>query len=227
MTSSVEISFQEFFSADKTPSSFRDLLVLCLTRKRTLSFRITPSAVILKVEEDGLAGLKIHGAWTASSFRSAPMGNNGVKIIAPLLFNTCEGRLVWDQLYTLGHSYRSIADFFARNIYLAACRDAPISFKEDTSAASAQHLRTFRRHYFFVLKAEITEGYFQSQTADDVLNFIFLNAFLPVVVFENPLLESGGRLLRKFVGVESRNDLPLLKAQLMNARAAVMSNYKS
>jgi hypothetical protein len=48
-----------------------------------------------------------------------------------------------------------------------------------------------------------------------------------VLDFENPLLGSGVSVLRKFVEIESRNDLPLLKAQLMNVRAAVMSNYKS
>jgi hypothetical protein len=143
------------------------------------------------------------------------------------LFYSIETRLSWDQLYTLGHTYRSIADFFARNIFLAVCRDASIIFKEDASEASAQHLRTFRRHYFFILKAEVTEGCFQSQNADDFLNYVFLNAFLPVLDFENPLLGSGVSVLRKFVEIESRNDLPLLKAQLMNVRAAVMSNYKS
>jgi hypothetical protein len=181
-------------------------------------------AVVIEVDNDAPKELQLYGQWTTSSLRFAPLNNVGAKLILPLLFNATEVRLPHDQIYTLGHSHRSIAEFFARNLFLAAVRDAPIAFSDTpVNSVSTQYVEEFRRGYFYILKAAFGESVFQNRSAGDVLNFVLLNAYLPILNFDDPLLRGGAEALRKSVNKETRNDLSPLKAQLMEARNVTLA----
>jgi hypothetical protein len=228
MNAVVEMPFDRFFSADKKPSAFRDIVTLGLSQRRTLTCRITTNAVFIDAEQAASTELRLFGTWTAPSLENSLGDDVGAKLILPLLFNATKIELPHDQLYTLGHSYRSIADFFTRNLYLAVLRDAPVVFrKQAIDKVSAQQLHALRRQYFYILKAEFAEDCFQARNAEDALNFVFINTYLPVLQFSNPLLRRGAETLRRCVAIDRHIDLAPLKAQILKARAAVMSLIES
>jgi hypothetical protein len=224
MTPVIKMPFAAFFAADKKPVEFRDVVLLCLSQRRALSFRVETDGVVVEAGKDPLIEIRLAGQWTGSSLISAPTDETGVTLVLPLLFNTTQMSLPHDQLYTLGHSYRSIADLFARNLFLAVFRDVPIVFEVGPiTDAAIQHVRAFRRQYFYILKAEYGETSFQHRNAEDMISFMMINAYLPVLDFANPLLRRGGEVLRASTAAAAHNERAPLKAEILSARMALLS----
>ncbi|MGD9921503.1 MAG: hypothetical protein AB7V13_08655 [Pseudorhodoplanes sp.] len=231
MTSRLVIPFRAFYRADEKPAAFRDILRGCLAGGTAISAEIGAETVTLDLQSgaNASAALRLGGRWCAPDFHAGPSHEVGMKLMLPLLF--CASRIVlpYAHIYTIGRDHRSVADFFARNLFLAMGRNAPVSLEESGDGeASANAVGDFRRQYFYIVKATFSESIFQERSAADIFDLMLANSYLPVIPFKNPLLRRGGEALRNSVrAVGADRDVAALKLRLMDARKTILAHYGS
>lgn len=149
------------------------------------------------VSPDGRQGIELAGDWRSPDFEGAKLDNVGVKVMLPFLFRISAVILPVRQMFTCGESYRSPADFFMRNVFLGACRNAPMTCTaHDTDGSVNGNRHNLQRQYFFIIKSFFDEVEFDVRTTDEVIDFLGANAYLSVLEFSNPLLRHGCQELR-------------------------------
>lgn len=129
-----------------------------------------------------------------------------------------------DQIFTFGHPYRSIADFFMRNLLLGITRNADLVCRPDkiVNRSAAQALR---EQFFFILKAMMTEPALTRRGPRETIDYLRASLYVPVMHFENALLGQGAERLRaeRLRRATPRSDDELV-ARLNTARRAMLDH---
>lgn len=199
MTQVHTIDSSVFFAPSSAWGAFRDMQLAAMQSGRALQASMHEDHVRLSlVDPAGRAGISLAGNWRSPDFAAANLDNAAVKMLLPFLFRISTVTLPVGQVFTCGESYRSVADFFMRNIFLSACRNSPIVCTTlENDAEGGGNRRSLQRQYFFILKSIFDEPEFEARTADEAIDFLGANAYLPVLELNNPLLRHAGQKLRE------------------------------
>ena len=139
-----------FFGPASAWDGFRDIQLGAIQSGLALEASMQSDHVRLAlVERPNNSEIEILGNWRSPDFGAADMKCVAVKLMMPFLFRTSAVTLPVDQIFTYGKSYRSIADFFMRNVFLGACRNTPIACVAQTIAGDREDgTRKLQRQYF-------------------------------------------------------------------------------
>lgn len=228
MTYEMDIPYRAFFTTEEKPQEFQSLLRTCIDSHGSLRTAITPDHVRLEVldQADNAGKLQLSGCWRSPDFRPDNTEGVAVRLILPFLFEITEMKLPHSQIYTLGHSYRPLANFFMRNLFMAICRNAPATYEtKQVGEAVTQGVRDLQRQYFYILKSVFSEPALENRSADEAIEFILANAYLPVLDFKSPLLQRGGQILRSALPGRDTARTGRLKSQLLEARAKMLVHF--
>ncbi|TCT04007.1 hypothetical protein [Aquabacter spiritensis] len=219
----IEIPFPALFRAEEKPEAFRDLLYRCVEARGSLAVRLAADSAEITVSDEAVGQIDVFGRWRGPGLAGDPADEVGVKLLLPLVFRFCEIVLPHGQIYTTGRAYRSVADFFVRNLFFAIARNERVAFRAVPRGDVPAHAAAeFQRQYFYLIKGYFPEPVFHRNSVGDAMDLLAANLFLPVATFENPLLRHGGRALRQAVRAGEASEL---KAGLLDARAAMMAHF--
>lgn len=225
----LEVDFKAFFNAEEKPSEFQDLLHDTLRQRASIRATIGIDAVRLELCDHAKLTPKVQlrGDWYDVNFRIDEFDCVSSKLFLPYLFKISEVSLFYDQIFTLGHSYRPLSDFFMRNLLYAFIRDE--TFACDASGIDGTNegsVTNFMRQYFFIFQTMFPEPSLEGRQANVLIDLITANAYLPLLEFDNPLLNKGARKLQGFSGAET--DLPPIEqlvGDLNRARLKVLEHF--
>jgi hypothetical protein len=227
MTHTLDISHRAFFGTEEKPQEFQALLHTCLDRRRSLRAVLAADHVTLEIPESSTTSedLQLGGTWRSPDFQNIDNDNVAAKLLLPFLFEISEIGLSHSQIYTLGHSYRPLSDFFMRNLLLAINRNVPVICTTKHTRDKAMHgIRNFQRQYFYILKSIFPEPELEERNSAEAVDFIMANTYFPVLSFKNPLLQHGGQYLRDSIFCD-RAQAGRLKLQLLDARETVLAHF--
>lgn len=222
----LRIAPEAFFSAEEKPAEFEEILHDAIKGKRAITVQFEPDA--LSLSSRGLAGeqagLVLRGAWSTADLQDAGFDDIGTRLFLPFVFNIGVMSLRHDQIFTFGHPYRSIADFFMRNLLLGITRNADLVCRPDkiVNRSAAQALR---EQFFFILKAMMTEPALTRRGPRETIDYLRASLYVPVMHFENALLGQGAERLRaeRLRRATPRSDDELV-ARLNTARRAMLDH---
>ncbi|TBX16178.1 hypothetical protein [Nioella sediminis] len=223
------IPFDDFFQADRKPAEFANMLGDCFARRGSLGVECRKDAfrVSLRASSNLGSGVKVAGNWRGPDFESTDFSHAGTKLFLPFLFEISEINLSHAQIFTLGHSYRSLADFFMRNLLLSLCRDEALDIDgSGQEIVDDGVVRNFQRQYFYIFKTLFPEPVLEKRHARESIDFMQANAYVPVMDFQNPLLRLGAEQLRATCLSRSgqKSQEQLLKG-LHQARQKMMAHF--
>lgn len=220
----LEVTPNGFVSADKKPAQFEALLHDVLRHKRVLTARFEAGGIVLSAGRGdvGARGPVLHGAWSTADLQGASFEAIGAKLFLPFLFTIGAVSLPHHQIHTFGHSYRSIADFFMRNLLLGIIRNEPIETRAE-AVANLTLSGALRNQYFFIIKAMIADPVLAERSARETVDYLRASTYVPVMRFENTLLRHGAESLRaERQRLANRKSEETLIEQLTAARRAML-----
>jgi hypothetical protein len=223
MTTAVSLGFQRLMEPKRLSPGFDTLLQRCISTRGGISLHLRAGEVVVDVTSGPPTGIAVSGRWRSSSLQGTPEGA-GALLLLPFVFLIEGLQLRHDQIYTLGRADRTLADFFMRNLFYAACRGAPFSLRTlDDSAASGElkAARDLARSYGWISKALLKDPLLDRPNAPEL---ILASAHMPLAGMGTPLLQAGAMALRRCAAAEAESGaLPL--SELMQLRAQVLKLY--
>lgn len=137
-------------------------------------------------------GITLSGRWRSELLRGA---GEPASLLLPFVFSVAGVRIEHRSLFTMGQSYRTVADLVMRNVFHAACRGELVARETDArqgelAMAAAKELA---RSYVWILKGALKDDIFSNRNAAEL---ILASAHAPLVQFTSPLLRSAIEALR-------------------------------
>ncbi len=214
----VTLTYSEFFENKNNNLGFRKLLYESLKYNKPITLSLTENNVSLVLDSIRHDTVNLKGKWR-SPLLSGRYQKVGALLLAPLLFHIQEFSLPHSCIYTLGKPYRSIADFFMRNLFYTAIRRESVSFNQADHGLGAgvlENSRLFTRRYLWIIKANLKEPIFDDDNASELL---LSSAYIPTVQFSESVLEFGMLEYQARIDEQSTNyDHNMQIQNLMNLR---------
>jgi|GEM_PF-5639909 hypothetical protein len=225
----IEVNFKAFFSAGEKPLEFQGLLHETLRQRASIRATISVDTVRLEVcnHAKSTPKVQLRGDWCDANFRVYKFDCVSSKLFLPYLFNISEVSLFYDQILTLGHSYRPLSDFFMRNLLYSFSRDETFAcYASGNYKTNEGSVTNLTRQYFFIFQSMFPEPSLEGRQAGVVIDLITANAYLPLLEFNNPLLNTGARKLQE-LSVAETNLPPIeqLVGDLNDARLKVLEHF--
>lgn len=227
MTQSRKISHPSFFDARQKWGGFSDFLTTAVAAGRAVRITLLPEDVLLEAVGNVSTAIQLEGRWQTPGCQGLVLNEAAVKIALPFLFASTRITLPPEQVMSFGQSYRSIADFVMRNLFIASCRNAPLTLAQETLPDDIRRgAEQLQRQYFYIVKAAFKEPEFESRRANEVMELFLANAYLPVLDFENPVLARSGHCLRNACFREPRNvDPAQTETAILAQRARMVPHF--
>lgn len=204
----------------------RPLIAACMQSQAALQVELSSQTVqIRNVETSDLSGaLHITGYPSIPDLDLGTMNRVSAKLVLPLLFDISTLCLPHRNIVYLGREFRSLADFFARNLFHAAVRNTIFEIQLESPRKLTENSKNFKNEYFYILKHALFEECLKTRNAKESIDIIALNACLDAQYFNHAILNrplGSGRL-------GSQNDrymsnLADLKMRLLNTRSALLA----
>lgn len=197
MITSQQISYPEFFNSSQTWAGFTAMLETALSMRKTMRVTLLPEKAQLEIVDKTTDCIGLQGHWRTPYFEGFSANEAATKIVLPFLFEISQISIPSNQILSFGQDYRSTADFFSRNLFIAACQNISLTLREVPVSGAIRHAALqLQKQYFFVLKAAIEEPEFQNHGAKEIIDLFLANAHLPVINFKNPVLERSWDIMR-------------------------------
>lgn len=173
------------------------LLHRCLSTRGSLKLQLRQCEAVISAELSKVprTAVALAGRWRSPTLEEADLSAS-VRLLAPFLVRIDGIDLPHHQIYTLGRDGRTVADFFMRNIFYAACRRtpfAPLLRRANDASTVPPASRDLMRTYGWIAKATLKDSVFQRADASEL---ILAEAHAPLGIFESPLLQAGAAALR-------------------------------
>lgn len=201
------LSYARFFEPKQHFPEVDEVLHHCVVRKSSLRLNLDPTGVSLSIPgpEQARKALSLAGRWRSPLLEGAYHGTPAL-LLVPFVLLIEELCLPSGNLYTLGRGDQSVADLFMRNLFFAACRSEPMTFRtaaDSADAAVTDASRELTQTYLQIARACLKDSVFERSNAPEL---IVACAHLPVLKFSSPLLEAGAAELRRVSAQASRQD---------------------
>lgn len=225
MSDKLKLGAQQLMEPKRLLASFDGLLQKCFRSRGTLLLQLLPDEVVVDVGRSQTTGLALSGRWRSPALKGTPEGA-GALLLLPFVFHVEALHLRHDQIYTLGRGDRTLADFFMRNLFYAACRGAPFTLEALPGSAAPAVVKAGRdlsRTYGWISKA-LLKDLLLDRT--DFAELILANAHAPLPGVGSPLMQAGAAALRRCTAAQEARDAaerPLV--ELAQLRAKVLKLY--
>jgi hypothetical protein len=226
MSTDLSLTRQEFFANNGQITRLNPLIVACMQRKAVLEVEMTEQAVYLRVEDSPSsdAPLSFSAQAIVPGLDLGDIHKVGTKLIFPFLYHIQVLRLPHRQITYLGREFRSIAEFFARNLFLSSARNVSYHVQIVLMHELPEAVQKFQHEYYFIFKHLLPEDRLRYRNAKEAINLIVLNACLGVDYFSHGLIN------RHLVSASRANQsntagehLPALKMRLLETRTALLA----
>lgn len=223
----IELSYPRFFEPKRASPDVDKVLYDCIAHELPLCLNLGASGVALSAPcaEHNHNTLSLTGRWRSPLLESA-YSSAGALVLVPFIFLIEHLCLPPRILYTFGRADRSVADFFMRNLFFAACRRERMDFHTpagNSNAAVTQNCRELARRYLWIAKAYLKD---EALSRSHPSELIVASAHLPLLKFSNPLMETGAADLRQVFAEASRNGgVSRQKSAFLQARKKMMAAY--
>ena len=226
----VDIPAPRFFGTSGEVPEFGPVLIDAIDRRGTLSFRLSGGQVRLLAEDgDDDDGPVLLGRWRSPDMAMLPLETMGSRILTPFLFDVTGIRLHHSQIFTGGQGFRSIADFFLRNMLMAITQGMAVTCQPDANpmeSGAGDSLRELRRQYLYLLRAIFADPAFEGRNVPETVDFLLANAYLPLLHFSDPLLQQGADALRAACREQgAEGGRRAVRAKLMGVRERMMGHF--
>lgn len=226
MSEQLTLTPPECFAKDGQSARLQPLIAACMQRQGALLLELTAQAVQIRIEDAPGRGapLRLTGQRSVPDLNLSAIDQVGAKLILPLLFDIQTLCLPHRQIFYLGRDFCSIADFFARNLFLAAVRNVTLDIQAAPTHQLPDSAKNFKHEYCFILKHTLPEEHLKTRNANESIDLIALNACLNVQYFSHSILN---RHLGSAHPVNQHNSagnhLAALKMRLLETRSALLA----
>lgn len=225
MSDKLMLGAQQLMEPKRLLAGMDDLLHKCVRSRSTLSLQLLPDQVVVGVGPNQTVGLTLSGRWRSPALNGNPEGARAL-LLLPFVFQVEALHLRHDQIYSLGRGDRTLADFFMRNVFHAACRGAPFAAEAlpgNADPAVAKSAHDLRRTYRWISKALMKNPLLENA---DFAELILAAAHVPLPGLGSPLMQASAAALRRCTAtLETRLVAERPLAQLMQLRAKVLKLY--
>lgn len=187
----------EFLEPGDHCDAFDALLFRATSQKAALSLALTPTAVTIACGDSSIVPttrLELSGVSQLVLDRPVP---NASQVFYPLLGQVQSIAIPANKIFALRSHNRSVADFWARNLFHALSSTSDVSYVEQIGAHKedgASPADGLAKRYLWVLRDALPDS---NLKRDDALEKLTLDFYFPVIAYENAILQSGMRLLRR------------------------------
>lgn len=201
------------------------LIAACIKSKSALCLTVGAfeAAVSVVDDFDARREIRVKMRWRTPSFIAARK-SLGTTILSPFLAYFDEVVLPARMMYTYGREERSVADFFMRNFFFAACRGECISIQhsdESRDAASCRINRELMRVYQWIAARPLQLAFADQRDAPDLL---LSSTHLPAMRVGGPIAEAGvAEFRRACVNAGSLSLLQNLMGGILDARERMLA----
>jgi hypothetical protein len=190
------ITPQRLMEPKRLSPGFNDVLQRCLSTRGTMVLRVETGGIIVESDSTDSAAVALTGRWRSPLLAGAH-SSAAALLLLPFVFLIDGIRLPHDQICTLGRDDRTVADFFMRNLFYAACRNEPFTLLGHPTGVQPTITKTARdlaRTFGWIAKALLKDDVFDSPNAPE---YILASAHLPLTAFSTPLLRAGAAVLQR------------------------------
>ena len=226
MSTTLTLTPQECFAKDGQTARLQPLIAACMQRQGALLLELTAQAVQIRIEDAPGRGapLRLTGQPSVPDLNLGAIDQVGAKLILPLLFDIQTLCLPHRQILYLGRDFRSVADFFARNLFLAAVRNVTFDIQAGPTHQLPEPAKTFKHEYCFILKHALPEEHLKARNAKESIDLIALNVCLDTQYFSHSMLNRNlGSAHPVSQHNTAGNHLAALKMRLLETRSALLA----
>ncbi len=226
MSEEITLTPAECFANDGQSARLRPLIVACMQRQGALVLELSAQTVQLRVEDTAGRGgpLRLTGQPSMPDLNLSAIDQVGAKLILPLMFDIQTLCLPHRQIFYYGREFRSVAEFFARNLYLAAVRNVSLDIQAVPTHKLPESAIMFKHEYYFILKHALPDEQLKSRNANESIDLIALNAYLGAQYFSHALLNRQlGSAHAESQHHSAGHHLAVLKMRLLETRSAVLA----
>lgn len=219
------LTHEEFLSKGRRFSEFHSLISTCMQIRGVLVVELTSQGVRVCVQpaKEASAPLSLVGHSKLPGLNLDAIDKVGAKLIIPLLLDIQTLSIQCGQIYYLGREFRSIAEFFARNLLLASSRNVNLDIRILPKHPLQEPAKQFKYQYLHILREAIPEDKLKSRNAKDSIDLIELNACLDSKYFSHALLNCNlGNARADRQSSTAENALNELKKRFFETRSSIL-----
>ena len=221
----MKLSVTEFLNCGPRTHEFDNLLQSSLATRTGLEVSLVDdTAKIEPLECQPSSAVTVIGV---SYVAGAGVRSIGARLILPLISSIYRIGVPSRQVYALRRHERSIADFFARNLFFALTRpnDAACEITAASNACEETRLQTeFSRRYLWIMRTDLAEPILHDR---NIIERLLINARLKTITFKSGMLESGADEIRGDCPVKHEKVPPNDRFdRLMSVRRKMMAYLK-
>lgn len=187
----------EFFEAGPHCEAFDALLFKATSQKSVLSLTLGPNeAQIARLDAADRLAARI-GLTDLAQIILDQRSPNAAQVIYPLLGQVQSIDLPAGSIFALRSHTRSIADFWARNLFHALSSTQNVEYvqKLETLCGDGPTAADeFSKRYLWVLRDALPDSNFKRA---DILEKLMIDFHFPVIAYENAVLKGGMKALRR------------------------------
>lgn len=195
---SLKLSSAQFFEPGPHCEAFDTLLFRATSGKSVLSLTLGASDAEISLSEN------TNGAAAQVGLRELPQiildqrTSNAAQVLYPLLGRVISVDLPAGRIFALRSHTRSIADFWARNLFHVLSSTTHVEYSEETDPLLGGDghatIPEFTKRYLWVLRDALPDS---NLKRPDFLEQLMIDFHFPVIAYENEVYKGGMKALRR------------------------------
>lgn len=191
----------EFLEPGAHCEAFDQLLFQATSKKSTLKLALEPMQVTICCQDGSVqttSRLELSGLSQYVLDHRVP---NASQVLYPLLGQVQSIEIPAAKIFALRSHNRSIADFWARNLFHALSSTSEVEYIERPEALRGDGPTAgdeLTKRYLWVLRDALPDS---NLKAGDVLEKLTLDFYFPVIAYESSILKTGMQALRRLNAV--------------------------
>lgn len=226
MTTELTLTINEYFAKDGQSKRLEPLIAETIRRCGGVLVEQGSEVIRVRVVEALAAGnmpFAIQGHFQVPFGKLLTDNQVKAKLLLPLFVDVKSIQLPHQAIFYTGLRRRSIADFFARNLLMAAVRNAPFELQSESMGAD-EPARLFMHEYFAILKHSISEEQLKNRSIRESIDLIRLNACLNAQYFSSAILNwDAGWFGSRDQGTSTSHEMIAMKSSILDVREELLA----
>ncbi|NQY38656.1 MAG: hypothetical protein HRT80_01010 [Henriciella sp.] len=194
---SLKFSHSQFFEAGPHCDAFDTLLFQATSRKSVLSLTLGASDAEISLSEAANVSAARIGLAELSQIVLDQRTPNAAQVLYPLLGRVTSIDLPAGSIFALRSHNRSMADFWARNLFHALSSTHNVEYVQKFDGRAGDGPTTveeFTKRYLWVLRDALPDSNLKRA---DLLEQLMIDFHFPVIAYENEVFKGGMKALRR------------------------------
>lgn len=194
---SLKLSSSQFLETGPHCEAFDALLFQATSRKSVLSLTLGLGDAEIALLEDTDAPAARVGLSELSQIVLDQPSPNAAQVLYPLLGQVTFIELPAGSIFALRSHNRSIADFWARNLFHALSSTQNVEYVQSVESRSGDSRSTadeLTKRYLWVLRDALPDS---NLKRPDILEQLMIDFHFPVLAYENEVFKGGMKALRR------------------------------